>query len=334
MLQERKTYIYYDKKIEDFSNICTGYLIRSIGEGLNIAYIDCLSKAIKLTSFIENLSLSYSFRKNLYRFHADMFSLKDEKKVSKTIIPQVEFSAITYEMFYNSLNNYDIILIDNYDSLKIPSIKINALLKNKNPKTQIVLCTNKKEDFNLIKENFNYKINCEYKENQGLISKKGLINIYGNFDGKSMYALGYLMRSFISKKDVKLIYFDKGDDIYGDAFFFSQLKKWNIENTMYGNFDFVKTGIKRYKFGNFRDDITFFDIKEAKDGLMLLTTALKKQTPVVADELNDMITKGMLDEQEVINILKNIKNELLITGKNSTSKIKDLSNTILEFKSD
>ena len=331
MLNERKTYIYYDQKIENFSNICIGYLIRAIGEGLNIAYVDCLAKAGKFSNFIENLSLSYAFRKNLYRFHADLFSLKDDKKVSKTIVPQVEFSAITYDMFWNSLNHYDIILFENYDSKKIPPIKIKGILRNKAPKTQIVLCTNNRKDYDLIKENFNYKISCMYKENKGLVSKRGLTNIYGSSCGKTMYALGYLIKCFIEKKDVKLIYFDKGDDIYGDMHFFSQLKKWNIENTMYGSFDFVKTGSKRYSYGSFREDVNFWDKKEAKDGLMLLNTALKKQTPVVADELNDAIARGLIDEKEAVNILERIKNELLITGKASTKKIEDMSETVIEF---
>ncbi|MFW6285714.1 MAG: cob(I)yrinic acid a,c-diamide adenosyltransferase [Nanoarchaeota archaeon] len=331
-IQNRKTYIYYDNKIDGFSNIAVGSLIKAIGENLNIAYIDSSDKVNKINNFIENLSLSYNFRKNLNSFHVDIFNLKDDKKILQSIIPQVEFSAITYDMFWNSLKNYDILIFDNFDFKKIPLIKIKSILINKMPKTQILLCTKDKNAYEKIKENFNIKIICNYSTNKGLLIKKGLINIYGNCKGTSTYAIGYLLKNFILKKDVKLIYFDKGDDIYGDAIFFTQLKKWNIENRMYGRFDFVKTGIKRYQFGNFRQENITLDNKEAQDGLMLLSTALKKQSPVIADELNDVISKGIINEQDVIDVIKGIKNELIITGKTTPSKIKEMSQKLIEFQ--
>jgi len=328
---KEKNIIYLDPKTSDFSNIAAGLLIQAIGNQRSVAYINFENKAIKLTNFIENVSLSYSFVKALNRFHVDIYNFKDENKISKTIIPLVEFCMISTDMFYNSLNNYDLIIIDNYNSKYMSNIKIKSVIEN-NPKAQVILITANEKIFKNISIHFNTKIHCKYTKNKTITTNlSSIVNIVGDAMGKSLYSIGYLLRQFLYKKDVKLIYFDKGDNIYGDAVFFKALKKWVIENNLYGTFDFVKTGIKRYTTQGYRIENTILDRKEAKDTLMLLKTALKKQTPVVADELNTIIYKNILKIEEILPILNNVKNELIITGKTSHKELLNISKDIIDI---
>ena len=87
-------HIYFDENIEDFSNVAVGLIIRALGHGLKIAYIDCSNTASKFTNFLENLSLSNSFIKKFDRFLIDIYRFKSDKIMSKTILPLVEFTNI------------------------------------------------------------------------------------------------------------------------------------------------------------------------------------------------------------------------------------------------
>lgn len=326
-----QTYLYLDEKNSDFSNIAAGLLIRTIGERKKIAYIDSKDSASKLTNFIENLSLSYSFVKKLGNFALDIYKIKPNNKISKTLIPQVEFGTITTEMFWNSLSNYDLIIFDNLTLETINIIKLISTLQNKSPFTNIIAITPDKKTHSKLKENFQNNLTCNHIEHKNLNTKKGITNITGEGVGKTLYSIGYLIRNFIYKKDVKLIYFDKGDDIYGDPIFLTALKKWSMENNYYGTFDFVKTGIKRFNQTGYREFNSEIDTKEAKDALMLLETSLKKQTPVIADELNTIIEKNILSIKDVLPILNKITNEIIITGRQSPKEILNISEKIIEI---
>ncbi|MDA3854764.1 MAG: cob(I)yrinic acid a,c-diamide adenosyltransferase [Candidatus Woesearchaeota archaeon] len=315
--------IYLDKNIIDYSNLSAGLLIKAIGLGMKIAYIDTKDSATKLSNFIENLSLSYSFTNSLKRFQLDIYKPKQNKKISKTIIPLVEFCNITQDMFYNSLYEYDLVIIDNLNFEILNKMKIISLLKNSN--SQIIITTKEEEIFNEIKSECNSQYICEYIENHNLVINKNITNISGNGKGKTAYPIGYLIRKFLEKHAVKLIYFDKGDDIYGDPIFLNSLKKWSRENNLYGSFDFVKTGIKRQFNNQSRDEITPQDIKEANEALMLLKTSIKKQSPVIADELNTIIEKKIINLDEILPILNDVKNELIITGNTTNQKLLNLA---------
>ncbi len=323
-----KSTLYLDTQANDYSNLSAGFLVKAIGDGKRIAYVDTKDTSIKLTNFFENLSLSYSFIKSLNRFQLDIYKFKNNNKISKTIIPQVEFCNIDEEIFWNSLKNYNIIIFDNVDTKIIKKIKLISLLQS-NQNMHIICITPNEIDYKELQENFNEKLKLNYIENNSLVKKKGLINVYGKGLGKSSYSIGYLIREFVNKKDVKLIYFDKGDDIYGDAFFFNSLKKWKKENNLYGNFDYVKTGIKRHVNNMYREGIHELDKIEAKDALMLLKTSLKKQTPVIADELNSILEKQIITIDEVLEILNSLNQELIINGTKSHKKILEISQKII-----
>lgn len=325
-INEGKTYLYLDEKIEGFSNIGIGLITRAIGQGVSISYIDTKNSAKKWTNFIENLSMSYSFVKSIQKINIGIYSPKNENIITKTIVPAVEYLNITNDMFWKDLENSDLVIFDNFDFEIFKKIKLISLIKNKNFRTQIVVITKDKNIIKELKDEFNFIIKCEYKKNSGLGVVKGITNITGNGNGKSVYAYGELLRKFLYKGDVKLIYFDKAEDLYGDVTFFKHLKKWQKEHNLYGVFDYVQNGTKR--------NITEEDLikKEAEEALMLFKTSLKKQSPVIADELNNLIERNIIDDQEVINILRETKGEVIITGNKSTKKIKDISETLIEFE--
>jgi ATP:corrinoid adenosyltransferase len=101
---------------------------------------------------------------------------------------------------------------------------------------------------------------------------------------------------------------------------------------LYGKFDFVATGLERFDGKKFRFENTDEDIAEAKEGLMLLKTALKKQTPVIAEELNTLVKTGLLNIDEIMEVLSNINYEVVVTGRYSSKEIIDISSTLVTVK--
>jgi ATP:corrinoid adenosyltransferase len=328
-------HIYLDTQTEDYSNIAIGYILRALGHGLKVAYVDCGNKSSKFSNFIENLSLSYSFTKNFPKFYMDIYTFKQKEIVTRTLIPQVEFANLPLEMFWNKLSsfNYDLIIFDNANFEKISEFKMINTINSKSTNSELVFILDNKTDFVKIKPYFD--LTCELtfkKNNKGLSNIKSILNITGSGRGKSFYSYGYLIRSYINKKPVKLIYFDKEDNLYGEQKFFKALKQWSRENDMYGSFDYVATGNNRFNGATYTTEHTKEDIKEAKEGLMLLKTSLLKETPVIGDELNSVINSELLTQNEVLGVLENVKHELVITGPKSPTKIKNISSLILTIK--
>lgn len=324
-IREEKTYIYYDENINDFSSLGAGLLATGLGQGAKIAYINSNPNAKKLTNFIENLNLNYTFVRNLNIKSMGIFVVKNEKIITKTLLPEVEYLNMTKEMFWKDLENFDLIIFDNFDLENYEKIKVISLLNNKNPKTQIIAITPNKNTFKEIKNNFNNSIICKNKKNNGLTKINGITTIYGKGEGKSIFAYGELLRGFLYKADVKLIYFNKIHDYYGDINFFKALKKWQTENSFYGTLDYVQTGTKI-------NDDKDTKIKEAKEALMLLQTSLKKQSPVIADEILNLINSNILNNNEIIDILNNTKNQIILTGEEITTQIMNISENLLEFE--
>lgn len=324
-------HIYFDKYIEGYSNIGAGIFIRSLGHGLRVCYVDVSGGSGKFVNFLENLSLSNAFVKSFNRINSDIFSFKKNGMLSKSIIPDVEFSMLTKSMFLNSLRNYDILIFDNCNLEKFLIEEIKNILKNKNQLSEIIFTFSDEKEYNKIKKYFDIQTLYDYKKQSNLFSNSKVIDITGNGRGKSLFSFGYIIRNFIAKKDVKLIYFDKDEFYYGEMNFFKALKNWSKVNRLYGNFDFVITGAQRHFGLNYRNDNNDDDYREANEALMLLKTSIKKQTPVIADELNTVIAKGLVDKNEVLDIIRGIENELLITGSNSHKEILDNASIIIEL---
>lgn len=324
------THAYLDEKQDGYSNVAAGLLTRAVGHGLKVAYVDVKSSASRFFNFLENICISHFFVKNFSRLHIETFSFKNSK-IQRGILPVVEFYTIDSKIFWNSLENFDLVIFDNFEFREdIDKYAVLNFINSKNPMTETIFVFSSKKDFNEIKDNFDLVSEYKYTNNAGLLSKKNIYNLTGEGKGKSTYSFGFIIREFINKKDVKLIYFDKGGNFYGEKIFFNNLKKWSTQNRFYGKFDYVTTGLARFDGQSFRFENTPADEKEAKEGLMLLKTALRKQTPVIAEELNTTIHTGLLTTKEVRDVLENVENELLITGRYAPKSLLDISSKIIE----
>jgi len=324
------SHIYLDEKLNGFSNFAIGLMIRAMGHSLRVAYVDVSGKSTKFTNFIENLSLNYSFVKSFSRMHVEMFSFKSYNRISKVIIPLVEFNTIDRKMFFNSLRNYDLVIFDNVDFSILSEEEIKEVVKNRFDLTEMVFVFSKVEFFEKIEPFVDIATKYNYKSNQTLLSNKNIINLYGDARGKSIYSFGFIIRNFLEKRDVKLIYFDKGDNINGEILFFLALKKWAKTNNFYGSFDFVVNGAKRFIGHEFRNDVSKLDKIEADEALMLLKTSLKTNSIIVADELGRVVSEKILNETEVIDVLKLVKNKLLITGSIKEPDFEKIAGELIE----
>jgi cob(I)alamin adenosyltransferase len=232
------------------------------------------------------------------------------------------------------LERFEVVIFDNINFELISKYALISYITSKPENQELILHTTSKEIYKEFEPHA--QLVTEYvhktKKEQTLTSKKNLVCITGNGKGKSTWSFGYLFHQYLSKKDVKLIYFDKGGNYYGERIFFQALKKWSKEHPLYGTFDFVATGKERFNGQTFRFENTQDDITEAKAGLELLNTTLKKQTPIVADELNTIVKTGLVKLNEVLKVLENVENELIITGRFAPKEILDKSNIIIETK--
>ncbi len=328
-----KTYLYYDETSQEgFSNLATGLLIRLIGDSKNIVYIDTQSKAVKLSNFFENISLSYSFVKSMGNFSLKIYKpIGLDKKYSKTLIPAVEFLNISEDIFINELYDSDVLIFDNFALESIDYLKIIKYLQNKPISQQIILVTSEKSAFVKMQEYFDYKIRIDNKKQNNLLTIKGLTSIYGEGFGKSLYSYGSLLKKFLYKSDVKLIYFDLFSIFKPDINFFINLKKWSCENaSFYGQFDFAYP--KKQGKMNYEHIDKLQKIRESKDSLMLLKTSVNKQSPVVGINALRSFEDKHFSQDELLNVLACVNKEVLITGRRVNEHIKKKSENSIEFQ--
>jgi len=155
---------------------------------------------------------------------------------------------------------------------------------------------------------------------------KGQIHIYtGDGKGKSTASLGLLIRAFGAGLKCGIIYFDKGGNDYNERTVLKQL-----------NIPFFVTGLNRIEEnGKFRFSITKGDIFEAKRGLKILKELFdEKYDLIVCDEINSTTALKMLDEKEVIDIIKQKpeQTEIILTGRNAPQSFIELANLVTEMK--
>jgi cob(I)alamin adenosyltransferase len=291
--REGLTHIYFDKKTDKYSNVALGILCRAIGHNLKITYIN-----MKKHSF----EIIYSFRKYLL------------KNVSF-------FDYNSFELKY--LGKKDLIIFDNFDFEKFSLKELDYILNNREKNTEIVFVFSNKKEFNLVKGKFDLISNYVYKTNKE--GRENLTNVYGNGKGKSTYCFGCSIRKIINKKNAKIIYFDKGGDFYGEKYFFDKLNKTN-NNFNYKSFGLSRIENESFRFENFSDDF-----KEAKKGLYEIKNSFKHNF-IVADELNTTINNFLIDENDILEVLKESDKKILISGRGASEKILDICKNLIEVR--
>lgn len=315
-------------KDSKFSEVLLGILMRSSSHGLKVALIDTNNTCSKIIQVLENFSLAKEFKQHFKKIHIETFT-KTQKGISRGILPLVEFQTITEEMMYRELYKFDIILIDHPTNAFMTHPKTLSLLKEKRDGTEIVISLNEKPGVSNI-QLFNQIIEQKISKQQSLVSNK-TITLLSNSPYSNLYCYGRLMLEFINKEQVKYIAFDKADLFYGEHLFFTSVKNWKKNHHLYGDFDYVFTGLPRHTGPSLRTESTPADREEVKEALMLLTTALKKQTPVVVDNCDEAIKNDILDENELYNIIKTANKEVLLPTQKLFYGLKPLAGKVISF---
>lgn len=160
-------------------------------------------------------------------------------------------------------------------------------------------------------------------------AKHGYIQVYtGNGKGKTTASLGLAMRALGRCWKVLIIMFTKGGDDYGELNSFR-----NLSPDISKNLTIIQAGLDRivYEKNKNADDET-----EIKKGWELAKKAIQNDeyNLIILDEANIAIDLGLIDLDEVVDVLKNKPQdmEIVLTGRNANEKITDLAHLVSEIK--
>lgn len=167
--------------------------------------------------------------------------------------------------------------------------------------------------------------NCENNLINPNWAQHGYIQVYtGNGKGKTTASLGLAMRALGRCWKVLIIMFTKGGDDYGELNSFM-----NLSPTIKNNLKIVQAGLDRIVY---KSNETEEDVKAIKKGWELAKNAIKNDEYqlIILDEANIAIDLGILDVDEVVEVLKNKPKEMeiVLTGRNAHPKIIEIAHLV------
>lgn len=329
-----KSHLYFDSTSENYSNVAAGYIARAAGQGLKTAYVDFSGKGRQISTFLENLSLSRDFVNSFEKLHIETYICQGSR-IQMSNIPSVEFYTADEKVLMNNISSYEVVIVDNLDLSKVDWETIKDMMNRRSPYTEFICITKNKTDFNNFKEKFDQQIEFNSQSTRTIVGKN-ITMLVGEGKGKSVWAYGRILREIMSKKDVRLIYFDKGGEYYSEKVFFKAIKKAQRKDQYhYGSFDYVTTGTWRIGYDStFRDEHQEQDYKEAREALELLSTTVNKQNLVVADEALKAYTTGLLETEDFEKVLEKVKEPLLLTGNRTPSKLINYASEVIQVSSE
>lgn len=159
-------------------------------------------------------------------------------------------------------------------------------------------------------------------------AKHGYIQVYtGNGKGKTTASLGLAMRALGRCWKVLIVMFTKGGDDYGELNSFR-----NLSPEIAQNLTIVQAGLDRIVY---TDNKTDEDIKEIQKGWALAKNAIKNDeyNLIILDEANIAIDLGIIDLDEMIEVLQNKPQdmEIVLTGRNANQKIINIAHLVSEI---
>ena len=159
--------------------------------------------------------------------------------------------------------------------------------------------------------------------------KHGYIQVYtGDGKGKTTASLGLAMRALGRCWKVLIIMFTKGGNDYGELNSFR-----NLSPQISQNLTIVQAGLDRIVYS---DNQNRHDSEEIKKGWELAKNAIKNHeyNLIILDEANIAIDLGLIDLDEVIEVLKNKPDEMeiVLTGRNAHPKVVELAHLVSEIK--
>lgn len=154
----------------------------------------------------------------------------------------------------------------------------------------------------------------------------GMIHVVtGDGKGKTTSAIGTAIRALGAGKKVAFVYFDKGGTHYSERLFFDWLNAHHYPSG--GCIHYCATGLDRIdpQNGRFRFGVTEEDIKEGKRGLQAARCYVTSgdYDLVVLDEVNSSMHLGIINEADVLSILKNKspRTEVICTGRGANENL-------------
>lgn len=156
-------------------------------------------------------------------------------------------------------------------------------------------------------------------------AKHGYIQVYtGDGKGKTTASLGLAMRALGRNWRVLIIMFTKGGSNYGELNSFKNLSE-NISK----NLDIVQAGLDRIVY---TDNQNSQDKQEIEKGWELAKKAIKNDeyNLIILDEANIAIDLGLINVDEVVDVLKNKPDEMeiVLTGRNANPKIIEIAHLV------
>lgn len=155
------------------------------------------------------------------------------------------------------------------------------------------------------------------------IEKGVLILLTGNGKGKSSSAFGMVLRAMGYKQKVGVVQFIKGQQLSGEEIFLKE-KLPEVEFYQMG------TGFT-WNTQDRTSDIAAAERTWAVAEKMLQDESLQL---VVLDELTYMIAYTYLDQQRILDALKNrpYEQSVIVTGRGGGAQLKELADTVSEVK--
>ncbi len=157
----------------------------------------------------------------------------------------------------------------------------------------------------------------------------GYIQVYtGNGKGKTTASLGLAMRALGRCWKVLIVMFTKGGSNYGELNSFM-----NLSPTIQDNLKIVQAGLDRVIYKNNQNEL---DEKAIKDGWELAKQAIlnDEYQLIILDEANIAIDLGILDVDEVVEVLKNKPEEMeiVLTGRNAHEKVIEVAHLVSKIE--
>lgn len=156
-------------------------------------------------------------------------------------------------------------------------------------------------------------------------AQHGYIQVYtGDGKGKTTASLGLAMRALGRCWKVLIIMFTKGGNDYGELNSFRELSPEISENLK-----IVQAGLDRIVY---KENQSENDNKTIKEGWELAKKAIQNDEYqlIILDEANIAIDLGILDVDEVVEVLKNKPDdmEIVLTGRNAHPKIVEIAHLV------
>lgn len=172
-----------------------------------------------------------------------------------------------------------------------------------------------------------------YDCNNNLINpnwaKHGYIQVYtGDGKGKTTASLGLAMRALGRCWKVLIVMFTKGGNDYGELNSFMELSP-----TISENLKIIQAGLDRVIYKNNQNEQDEIEIKK---GWELAKAAIKNDEYqlIILDEANIAIDMGIIDVDEVVDVLSNKPDEMeiVLTGRNAHSKIVEIAHLVSKIE--